>query len=138
MSGAELALEGALVALVTEDAGVRAIMGDPVRVAGKRSETPAYPYFEIARHSTEPANAAGAEQNVHRVDLVIVSRNDGGEAGVAGIGAIRSALETADLPMQAWRCVLLTPVFADQLRQGGGVWRCLLRLRIVVEAVTSG
>jgi hypothetical protein len=134
VSGAEGALVGAILAALAEDEGVRAVLGDPVRIADSDGERPAYPYLEVARVSSEAAGSAGVEASVLRVDLAAVSRNDGGAGGIAAMAAMRVALETAELAMSGWRCVLLAPVFTDQLRQGRGVWRSILRLRAVVEA----
>lgn len=127
MSGAEQALAAALMAELAADDGLKALLGDPVRVVDGDGAQPAYPFLEFVRQSSEA-------DGIHRIDLAVVSRNDGGKAGLAGVAVCRSVLEDAALPMEGWRCVLLVPVFTDLLRQGGGVWRCVLRLRAVVEA----
>jgi hypothetical protein len=134
VSSAEEALESAIVAALNGDEDVRALLGDPVRVVQAMSPKPAYPHLGIARHLTEPAGAAGVEASEHRVDLVILSRLDGGMDGVRAIAAIRAALATAEMDMENWRCVLLVPAFADTLYQGRGIWRAILRMRAVVEA----
>lgn len=116
------------------DAQVVALLGDPVRLVDKSSPRPAYPYLQIVRHLSEPAGAAGVEASKHRVDLVVVSRLDGGVEGVHAVAAMRSALGAAELEMEGWRCVLLVPAFADTLNAGRGIWRAILRMRAVVEA----
>jgi Protein of unknown function (DUF3168) len=60
------------------------------------------------------------EASEHRVDLVVVSRMDGGTDGVRAIAAIRDALRAAELEMEGWRCVLPVPAFADTLSRGRG------------------
>lgn len=130
---AEVALETALVAALAADEGVQAVLGDPARVSRRGGELPAYPYLEVTRHSSEPSGAAGVEGTDHRVDLAIVSRNDGGIGGLDAMAAVRQALVTLELAMTGWRCILLAPVFMDQLRQGGGVYRAILRVRALVE-----
>lgn len=82
---------------------------------------------------SEPAGASGVEASEHRVDLVVVSRDDGGEAGKAAVAAMRQALGAASFPMEGGRCVLLFPVFSDVLNAGRGRWRAVLRVRAVVE-----
>lgn len=134
MSGAEVALESAMLAALADDVGVRAWLGQPLRVLGASSSKPAFPYLEIARHSSEPAGAAGVDGSEHRVDLVVVSRSEGGAEGMHAIGAIRAALGVAELAMEGWRCVLLVPAIADTLNGGRRTWRSLLRIRAVVEA----
>jgi hypothetical protein len=91
-------------------------------------------HLEIARHFSEPSGAMGVEASEHRVDLVVVSRMEGGTEGVRAIAAIRDALRAAEPEMEGWRCVLLVPAFADTLSRGRGIWRAILRMRAVVEA----
>lgn len=133
VSGAEAALEGAIVEALEADAGVAALLGDPLRLIGKGDPYPAFPYIEIARHVSEPAGASGVEASEHRVDLVVVSRDDGGDAGKAAVAAMRSALSAASFPMEGWRCVLVLPVFSDVLNAGRGRWRAVLRVKAIVE-----
>lgn len=133
MSGAETALKSAILVALAEDEDVRAVLGETLRVREVSGVLPAYPYLEIVRHSSEPAGAAGVEGSRHVVDLAVMSRNDGGREGLEGLAAVRKALQSAVLAMAGWRCVLLTPVFADVLRQTPHVWRALLRVRCVLE-----
>lgn len=134
VSGAEGALEGAIIEALEADAAVAALLGDPVRLMGRGDPYPAFPYLEIARHVSEPTGASGVEASEHRVDLVVVSRDDGGAAGKAAVAAMREALSAASFPMEGWRCVLLFPAFSDVLNAGRGRWRAVLRVRAVVEA----
>ena len=135
MSGAESALERAMLEAVAADAEVKALLGDPVRVGELGSPLPAYPYLEIGRHTSEPSGGVDAEASEHRIDLVVVSRDAGGVTAKQALAAVRAALMTAELEMDGWRCVLLVPVFADATRQRIGLWRALLRVKVVVEVV---
>ena len=135
MSGAEGALESAMLAVLAASAEVKALLGDPVRVAETGSVLPAHPYLEVARHSSEPAGGVEVEASAHRIDFVVVSRDVGGAQAKEALAAVRSALGAAELAMDGWRCVLLLPVFADATRQRVGLWRALLRMKAVVEAV---
>ncbi len=134
MSGAESALEGAILAALAASEEVKALLGEPLRVGETGSALPAYPYLEVARHMCEPAGGVEAEASEHRVDLVVVSRDLGGSQAKAALAAVRSALTNAELVMDGWRCVLLLPLFADATRQRVGLWRALLRMKAVVEA----
>lgn len=134
MSGAEQALESAVLQVLVADAGVREALGDPVRVLDQDDPYPAFPYLEVARHGSEPAGSSSVEASEHRIDVVAVSRNDRGKAGVAALAAMRVALAGASLSMEGWRCVLVLPVFSDVLYQGRGRWRAVLRIKAVVEA----
>ena len=111
------------------------MLGDPLRLIGRGDPYPAFPFLEVARHVSEPAGASGVEVSEHRVDLVVVSRDDGGKAGKALLAAMRGALSVASFPMEGWRCVLLLPVFSDVLNAGRGRWRAMLRVKAVVEAL---
>lgn len=120
---------------IAADAEVKALLGDPVRVGELGSPLPAYPYLEIGRHTSEPSGGVDVVASEHRVDLVVVSRDAGGVTAKQALAAVRAALTSAELEMDGWRCVLLVPVFADATRQRIGLWRALLRVKVVVEVV---
>ena len=124
-----------MLEVLAEDDAVKALLGDPVRVGELGSPLPAYPYLEIARHTSEPSGGVDAEVSEHRVDLVVVSRDAGGKQAKEALAAVRAALMDAELEMDGWRCVLLVPLFSDATRQRIGLWRALLRMKAVVEAV---
>ena len=134
MSTVERALESAILAVLAANEGVAAVLGEPIRVLEHDSPKPAFPYLEIARHSSEPAGSAGVEASEHRIDVVAISRLDAGSGSLAVIGAVREALQAAELALDGWRCVLLLPVFVDTLRESVGRWRTVMRLRALVEA----
>lgn len=135
MSTVEQVLESAILAVLAADEGVQAVLGEPMRMLELESPKPAFPYLEIARHVSEPAGSAGSEASEHRIDVAAISRLDAGGGSLAVIGAVRDALQAAELSLDGWRCVLLLPVFVDTLRERVGLWRTVMRLRAVVEAV---
>jgi hypothetical protein len=135
VSGADEALESALLVALAADAGVTAALGDPLRLLDGASQLPGYPYLDIARRQSEANDSAGCESVVVTMDLVVMSRDEGGRLARYAIAQVRRALLEASLEMDGWRCVLLLPVFADALRQRIGLWRALLRIRAVVEKV---
>lgn len=123
-----------MLALLAGDVAVKAVLGDALRVAEVGAPLPAYPYLEIGRHVSEPAGGVDAEASEHRIDLVVVSRDMGGEQAKEALAAVRAALVGGELEMDDWCCVLLVPLFADATRQRVGLWRALLRIKAVVEA----
>ncbi len=133
MSAAEALVEQALLDLLAADAGVQAALGDPIRVKTGDADRPAYPFLEIAAHQSRTTDVAGFAGGEHIIDLAVTSFNDKGQGGLAGLGAVRAALRDARLSMDGWRDVLITPIFADILRAAPGLWRAILRLRIVIE-----
>ena len=134
VSGVEEALEAAILAALAADATVQAALGDPLRIADIVSPQPGYPYLEIVRRQAEPFDSAGCEAWIVTVDLAVISRDEGGALARAAMAHVRSVLREAGLSMDGWRCVVLTPVFADAVRQAIGRWRAILRLRAIVEA----
>jgi hypothetical protein len=133
MSGAEQALESAVLVVLATDAGVKAVLGDPPRVLEAAEARPAYPYLEIVRHEVTAAGSQGSEANEHRIDLAIASRDGGRAEARAAMAAVRDALAGADFAMDGWRCVLLFTVFADMVRGKFGAYRALMRIKAVVE-----
>lgn len=133
VSGAEQALESAILAALADDAGVTAALGEPLRLLDDASPQPGYPYLEIARRQSQPNGSAGCEGFILTMDLVVTSRDEGGRLARGAIGDVRRVLRAASLEMEGWRCVLLLPVFTDALRQRIGLWRALLRIRAIVE-----
>ena len=134
VSGAERALEGAIMDLLAMDAEVADLLGDPLRVMELGGPRPAFPYLEVVRHQSEPTGSVGVEASEHRVDIAVVSRDVGGMQAKEAMAAVRVALSGERPEMEDWTCVLLFPMFADIVRQASGHWRALLRLKAVVEA----
>ena len=135
MSGAEEALESAMLAAIAADAGVQAKLGSPVRIEEEGGPRPAFPYLELVRQESGPADAAGVEASTHLVDLAVVSRVASGREAVAAMAEVRRALNDAALAMAGWRCVLLAPVFFGAARTRPWLWRATLRVKAVVEKV---
>lgn len=134
MSGAEAALEVAILSLLAADAGVRAALGDPLRVSEAGEGRPAYPYLEVAQHVSEPRDAADAEASEHRVDIYMLSRAGGRQAAKDAVAAARAALRNGALAMEGWRCILLAPAFTDLMwLRAGNVFRAHLRVRAIIE-----
>lgn len=133
MSGAEQEVEAAIMSVIVGDPDVRGILGYPVRVRKEAGDRPAWPYMEIARHVSEPANSLAYEAEEHRIDIAVMSLGKGGTDGFAAIAAMRAALNRTELSMDGWRCILLAPLFSDSLAAGVGRWRAMLRLRVLVE-----
>lgn len=135
MSGPELALEGALLAALAANEAVRESLGDPLRVAGLDSPQPSYPFLEIVRRQSQPFDAAGYEAFVITIDMAVVMREEGGGIAQATMTKVRETMRQAELEMEGWRCVVLTPVFSDTVRQAIGRWRGILRVRATIEVV---
>lgn len=137
MSGVEEALEAAIIAAIAGNTAVTTSLGDPLRIADLASPQPSYPFLEFVRRASEPFNSAGCEAYVVTIDLAVVAREEGGRIARAAMSDVRDALREAEITMDGWHCVVLTPVFADTVRQAIGRWRALLRVRAIVERVEA-
>lgn len=126
-------VEAGLLAKLAADAGVKALLGDPPRVFDQAESRPSYPYLEIVRHESEPAGGAEAEAELHRVDLAIIARQGGRVEMKEALAAVRAALAGEPPEMEGLRCVLLLPTFSDMTQTRFGMWRCLVRVKAVVE-----
>lgn len=133
MSGREEALEKALLQRLAADSAVQLALGLPLRVVNQTSPRPILPYLEIARHLSEPREAAGVAASLHAIDLAVVSREEAGAEARRAIAAVRTCLAGGGPPMTGWLCALLVPGFTDVFRERIGQWRAVLRVRAVIE-----
>ena len=135
MSGAENALEGAILEALVGNADAAALLGDPLRVLDSASLRPPCSHLEIARHSCEARGGVVVEMSERRIDLVVVSGDLGSAEAKAAIAVVRGAIAAAAFAMEGWRCEVLTSLFSDATRERVGLWRALLRLKAVVEQI---
>lgn len=133
MTGVEDALEAAILEVIGADDGVKAYLGDAVRIVGSGTPRPMFPYLEVVRHQSEPAGGTDADLTVHRIDLQVVSRRAESVEAKAAMAAVRTAVMSAELEMEGWACILLAPVFMDAVRRHAGEWRAMMRLKAIVE-----
>lgn len=126
----ERALAAALRTQAAADAGVAAILGN--RLYDDRPAEPVYPFLTLGRVETRPAAPDALE---HAITLHVWSRYGGRAEALDAIGALRAALDGADLPMPGRRLVLLIATFADVFRAGDGrTTHGVLRLKAITEA----
>jgi len=138
MSGHELALQKALVARLTADAAVHALVGGRIfDLAPEGAETA---HLLIGRGESRPVAADGCGME-HQVTLTAVSRFRGSEEAKAVLAAVRAALEGAHqegigLEADGVRTVSLSVRFADVFPASDGrrVF-AVMRIRAVTEEV---
>lgn len=129
---AERALLAGLRAAALTDAGVQAILGD--RLFDEPPPDALYPYATLGRVETRPASGADADALEHAVTLHVWSRYGGRAEALGAVGALRTALDGADIELEGRRLVLLFATFADVFRAGDGrTTHGVLRLRAVTE-----
>lgn len=134
MSAPERALRLALGAALAADAGVKAVLGDPVRLYARRSARAAFPHASWGRAQSVARGADGVDLIEHRLTLDVWCREEEPEAV---IGALRAALAGMDIELPApWVLVSLVPAYADVFAtRDEQVRRGLVRLRAVMGAV---
>jgi hypothetical protein len=135
VSGAQGALEAALLAMMADDADVAAAFGSPLRVKTEAGDRPACPFLEIVRHECADAGAAGVEGSDHQVDLQVQFRDGLRVHAAEAMAAVRGALSRPAPAMEGWRCVTHAAVFWDLMPVRFGGWRGMVRVRAVLERV---
>ena len=135
MSGHELALQKALIAHLSEDVAVRALLGDPARIWDALPLDAELPHLLIGRCESRPvaADGGGVEQ---RLTLTGVSRFAGSEEAKAVAAAVRACLHEAVLEADGVRTATLRATFADVFRASDGRRTyAVVRLRAVTEEI---
>ena len=133
MSDHEGALQRALIARLRNDAGVRAVLGEPARVWDQPPANGGFPRLLVGRGESRPVAADGCGIE-HRLTLTAVSRFPGTEEARAVAGAVRTALNDAVLEADGVRTVSVQVRFCDVFpspdrRRTWGV----MRVRAVTE-----
>ena len=135
MSDHESALQKALIAHLSEDVAVRALLGDPARIRDAVPEEPVLPHLLIGRCESRPVGADGGGVE-HRLTLTVVSRFRGTEEAKAVLAAVRLRLTDARIQADGVRAVSLGIVFADVFPAADGARTyAVLRVRVVTEEV---
>lgn len=132
--GPEAALQAALAAHLSADAGVRTVLGDPPRLHDDPPPGAAYPFAAFARAETADFDAGEARLTDHRLTIEAFTR-DGEQAEMRAImHALRDAAHLAPLMLAApYHCVFIRALYADVFAAPSGRgWRGVLRLRAVV------
>lgn len=135
MSGHELALQKALIAHLSEDVAVRALLGDPARIWDALPLDAELPHLLIGRCESRPVGADGGGVE-HRLTLTVVSRFRGTEEAKAVLAAVRLRLTDARVEADAVRAISLGVTFADVFPAADGARTyAVLRVRAVTEEV---
>nr|WP_281380600.1 DUF3168 domain-containing protein [Brevundimonas variabilis] len=94
------------------DAGVKACLGEPVRVWDQGPRQASYPHLLIERSESRPVPADGCGIE-HRLSLRVLSTVGGVPEVRAVVAAVRQALEEVRLSEAGVRTVSLGVTFAD-------------------------
>jgi hypothetical protein len=132
----ETALQNAVLAQLSADAGVKAALGDPARVYATAPSGARFPYMSVGRGESEPADGSGVDLIDHRLTLHIWGRRDDRDAVKDALGAVRSALHQADLTLPApFTCPLCRVVYADLFTGADGrTLHGVVRVRALLQS----
>lgn len=131
---AERALVAAVRAAAMQDAGVKALLGDPARIFDDAPPDAVFPYVSLGRVESKPADASGGEAIEHAVTLHVWSRYGGRAETLDVIAALRGVLHNAPLDVEGRKLVLLLVTFTDVFRSGDArTTHGVLRLRAITE-----
>ncbi|WP_339913290.1 DUF3168 domain-containing protein [uncultured Brevundimonas sp.] len=135
MSDHESALQAALIAHLTADATLSALLNGRVWDAPPRDA--GFPHLLIGRSASRPVAAEGCGIE-HRLSLTVISRFQGTEEVRAIVAAVRARLEGAALESGGIRTVSLGVTLADVFRGGDGArtW-AVIRVRAVTEDIAG-
>lgn len=129
------ALQKAIHAQLTADAGVLALLGGP-RIYDDVPRTPAFPYVSYGQSSVRDWSTGTDDGHEHIVTLHIWARGQGRKPVHEISGAVESALDQQSLTLDSHRLISLRHEFSDVRRESDGeTWRGVVRFRAVTEAI---
>ncbi len=134
MSSASWALQTAIFAALSADAGIKSVLGDPPRVFDEVPRDAAMPYLVIGgdrQSDWSTATDTGAE---HALTMHIWSRARGHRESKAIAEAVREALDNANLALTGHTLIGIKHQSQEFLRQTDGqTYHAVLRFRAVTE-----
>lgn len=120
--------------LLRADAGVRDVFGHPPRIHDGDAGAPAFPFARLERVEESDAGACAVAARQYRITISTESRHGGRAFALELVGALRAALEAAQLQLPGQQIVLQQVVYSDVLRTADQRrFRGLVRLRIISE-----
>jgi len=135
MASAGWALQQAIFAALTADAGLLALLGG-ARVYDDVPTRAEFPYVTFAQ-STERDWSTGSDDGAeHVLSLHVWSRAGGRKEALLIMGQMRAILNDAALVLSGFRLVHLRHEFSDVRRDPDGeTWHGIVRFRAVTEPV---
>lgn len=123
-----------LHALLSSSLLIRDRLGDPPRLYDDPPEDPVFPYLTYGPMRSEDISADGAVITAHMLTLHVWSRYNGRAEMLGLLGAITTALEADDLPLDGAalvsRHILLTDIFRSP---DGLTLHGVIRLRVTTD-----
>jgi hypothetical protein len=133
MASAGWALQQAIFAALTADAGLVALLGGQ-RVWDDVPTRAEFPYVTFAQTSERDWSTGSEEGGEHAFTLHVWSRGGGRKETVEIMGRLRALLHDAPLALAGFRLINLRHEFSEARRDPDGeTWHGTLRLRAVTE-----
>lgn len=131
---AEASVQRAVMAAMRADEDVRDVFGTPPRIYDDETESPAYPFARLERHETRPAGSACVAGTEHTLSFSVTSRFGGRVYAKEAIGALRAAMERAEITPERQTIIMVLPTYGDVFRTNDRkAFRGIFRLRIISE-----
>lgn len=124
----------AILAHLRADIGVQSRLGTPPRIFDDETENAIFPYAELTRVETEPADSSGVRAQVHRLTISTLSRHGGRQEALALVGAVRRAVEARNMQIPGKHVVLCQVFYSDVVRTADKRrFRGLVSIKLVTE-----
>lgn len=135
MAGAAWALQQAIFAALTADAGLTALLGG-ARVYDDVPVRAQFPYMTFAQTAERDWSTGGEEGSEHVVTLHVWSRGAGRKEALQIMGAARALLHDQTLSLSGHRLVNIRHEFSEARRDTDGeTYHGIVRFRAVTEPV---
>ena len=134
MSAASFALQQAMFATLSADAGVKSALGDPPRLYDLVPREAVFPYAVLGGDTETAWNTATDTGSEHALALDVWSRAGGHKESKQIADALRRALDDASLSPSGWSLIAIHYQGADFGRETDGeTYRATLHFRAVLE-----
>jgi Protein of unknown function (DUF3168) len=135
MASAAWALQQAIFAALTADAGLVALLGGP-RVYDDVPTRAEFPYVTFAQSQERDWSTGSEAGGEHILTLHVWSRGGGRKETAEIMGAVREVLHDAALELSGFRLANLRHEFSDARRDPDGeTYHGIVRFRAVTEPV---
>lgn len=134
MSEPSFALQQAIVAALSADTGVKALLGDPPRLYDDVPRKAAFPYVTLGEGALQPWDTTSERGFEHALNFHVWSRYGGRKEAKAVLDALYAVLHDAALALSGHALVNLRFEFADIFRDADGeTYHAVARYRAVTE-----
>lgn len=128
-------LQEAMAAALAADSGMKALVGDPVRLHDDVPRNPVYPFLTLGEGGEIDWSVQGFEGVEVRAVATVWSRYAGRKEVKLIVDRIRIVLHDASLAVSGWRLVNLRRESTEFARGPGGAYRGVARFRAVLEKI---